>query len=130
MKTNFGYFLRKVRKERKMSLREVERKAKISNAYLSQLERGARTIPTISFLARLASVYGIDIDVLIGKAVEEIKNDIKKDDNFYKKMGKNNVDIPAPDMLYIMKYYELLTENGKKHLSKYLQFLLENQTIA
>jgi transcriptional regulator with XRE-family HTH domain len=128
METNFGYFLRKVRKERKMSLREVERKAKISNAYLSQLERGERTVPTISFLTRLASTYGINVNVLIKKAVEEIENNKKKDDNIYKKMGKNNDDIPAPDFFYVMESYELLTENGKKQLCKYLQFLLENRT--
>lgn len=127
MKTNFGDFLRKVRKERKMSLREVERKVKISNAYLSQLERGDRSIPTINLLTRLASVYGLDIDVLIEKAVKEIQN--KKDKDFYSKK-RNDYDVPAPDIVYIIESYDLLSENGKKQLSKYLKFLLENQTIA
>jgi transcriptional regulator with XRE-family HTH domain len=127
MKTNFGDFLRKVRKERKMSLREVERKVKISNAYLSQLERGDRSIPTINILTRLASVYGLDIDVLIEKAVKEIQN--KKDKDFYIKK-RNDYDVPAPDIVYIIESYDLLSENGKKQLSKYLKFLLENQTIA
>jgi transcriptional regulator with XRE-family HTH domain len=127
MKTNFGDFLRKVRKERKMSLREVERKVKISNAYLSQLERGDRSIPTINILTRLASVYGLDIDVLIEKAVKEIHN--KKDRDFYSEK-RNDYDVPAPDIVYIIESYDLLSENGKKQLSRYLKFLLENQTIA
>ena len=52
--------LRRIRKISGMSLREVENQADISNAYLSQLERGSAKRPSAEKLARLAEVYGID----------------------------------------------------------------------
>ena len=74
MGKTFGKFLKKLREDRKMSLYDVEREAKISNAYLSQVERGIRNIPTLKQLNKLATVYGVPISVLTEKAEEELRN--------------------------------------------------------
>ena len=50
-----------------MSLREVRRLTGISNSYLSQIERGDR-IPGPGLLRRLASLYNVDVRVLIERA--------------------------------------------------------------
>ena len=52
--------LRRIRRIAGLSLREVESQSKISNAYLSQLERGSAKRPSADKLARLAEVYGVD----------------------------------------------------------------------
>lgn len=53
MSNDFGIYLKKVRLNRKLSLKQVERKSGISNAYLSLLERGKRGVPTLLTLARI-----------------------------------------------------------------------------
>ena len=52
--------LRRIRKITGYSLRDVENQTDISNAYLSQLERGSAKRPSADKLTKLASVYGVD----------------------------------------------------------------------
>jgi len=61
-------YLRNVRKARGLSLKKVEVAAKVSNAYLSQLERGLRNPPHPDILKRLARVYEIPLEDLLEKA--------------------------------------------------------------
>ena len=53
----FGTYLKKLRKEKGFTLKQVERAAKVSNAYLSLVERGRRNPPHPEILKRLAKVY-------------------------------------------------------------------------
>lgn len=57
--------LRKIRNFRGLTLRAVESKTGISNAYLSQLERGIATRPSPSVLARIAEFYEISYEDLM-----------------------------------------------------------------
>ncbi len=50
-----------------MTLREVEAKTGISNAYLSQLESGKIRQPSPSNLFKLAELYEISYEELMGK---------------------------------------------------------------
>ena len=70
MGKSFGGFLRKLREDRNMTLRDVEEKIHISNAYLSQVESGQRNIPTMRILSKLAECYGCNVSALtkIGRA--------------------------------------------------------------
>jgi len=52
-------------KDRKLSLREVERQTGISNEYLSQLERGVATKPAPEILQKLAKFYNVPYDSLL-----------------------------------------------------------------
>lgn len=63
-----GPNLRELREKRGISLRELERRSGINNAYLSQLERGEVSQPTPSMLARLAEAYELPVEVLMGWA--------------------------------------------------------------
>ena len=47
-----------------MSLREVRRLTGISNAYLSEIEKGERR-PGTNLLKRLAALYSVDVRVLM-----------------------------------------------------------------
>lgn len=63
-----GSNLRELREKRGLSLRELERRSSINNAYLSQLERGEVAQPTPSMLGRLAEAYDVPFDTLMGWA--------------------------------------------------------------
>jgi len=64
MKT-LGEFLREARIRMGMSLREVENKSGVSNAYISLIESGKRKDPHPKILKSLAAVYGLDIAELM-----------------------------------------------------------------
>jgi len=114
MGKGFGEYLKKLRDERKMSLYVVEREAKISNAYLSQVERGIRNVPSIKILTRLAKAYGVSVDSLTSKAFEL---------DFLPKQSKETFNIPAPDVNFICRGYEKLSEENRKMLKKFLNTL-------
>lgn len=60
--------LKTLRTIRKLSLREVEENTGISNAYLSQLERGEAGNPSPDKLQKLAKCYGVPYEHLMKAA--------------------------------------------------------------
>lgn len=65
MNQTLGGYLKKIRKERKLTLRGIEDKTGISNAYLSQVENGKICKPSPSILFKLAKFYGISYENLM-----------------------------------------------------------------
>ena len=59
MDNKFGNYMRKLRKEKGLTLKQVEKVAGVSNAYLSQIERGVRNPPHPDILKRLAKAYEV-----------------------------------------------------------------------
>jgi transcriptional regulator with XRE-family HTH domain len=113
MGKKFGEYLKQLRDDRKMTLRDVEEKAKISNAYLSQVENGQRSIPTMRILSRLAQAYGVPASHLAEKAEEEIQ----------KHKIESKGPKPAPETEFISRGYEKLSDENKQALKKFLQHL-------
>ena len=69
---SFGSYLRSLRKSRGLSLKKVEMAASVSNAYLSQIERGLRKPPHPDILKRLAKVFDVPLnDMLIAAGYME-----------------------------------------------------------
>jgi transcriptional regulator with XRE-family HTH domain len=68
MGENLATLLRQTREQRGYSLRLVESETKVSNAYLSQLERGIITEPSPHVLHRLAVFYKIPYESLMEAA--------------------------------------------------------------
>ena len=68
MKSDFGRYLRELRRAAALTLKQVETKARVSNAYLSQIERGLRNPPHPEILKRLAAVYETPHTDLLVKA--------------------------------------------------------------
>jgi HTH-type transcriptional regulator, competence development regulator len=62
---NLGHELMKARESRDLSLRDVEKQTKISNAYLSQLEHNKIKNPATFILHKLAKFYEIEFDFLL-----------------------------------------------------------------
>ena len=58
---NFGEYLKGLREKQRMSLRDVERRTGVSNAYLGQIEQAKRPPPHPNILKKLASLYGVPV---------------------------------------------------------------------
>jgi transcriptional regulator with XRE-family HTH domain len=59
MNETLGNYLKGARKQRRLTLRAVEERTAISNAYLSQLENDKISSPSPTVLHKLAECYGI-----------------------------------------------------------------------
>lgn len=90
-KEEFGKYLRRVRNERKLTIRQLDTYSGVSHSYISQVERGNRGIPSPEILQRLSKPLGVDYEELMVRAgyIEEIKGQIPSpmhsmidDDNF------------------------------------------------
>jgi transcriptional regulator with XRE-family HTH domain len=64
---NYGQYFRALRESKAMTLRDVEKMADVSNAYLSQLESGKVRQPSPIILHKLAEIYGVSYDLLMEK---------------------------------------------------------------
>lgn len=63
----FGQFIHTQRKLAKLSLRELAARTEISNAYLSQLERGLHA-PSVRVLKSLADAFNLSAETMLGQA--------------------------------------------------------------
>jgi transcriptional regulator with XRE-family HTH domain len=62
-----GALLRAQRRAADLSLRDLAERTKVSNAYLSQLERGLHE-PSLGVLTAIASALGVPLGVLLTRA--------------------------------------------------------------
>lgn len=67
---DFGQRLRAVRTAKGRTLRDVALNAKVSIAYLSDLERGKLSNPTLDKLRQIAEELGVSVDDLLGSGQE------------------------------------------------------------
>ena len=65
---DFGRYLRRLRQERDLTLKQVQLASGVSNAYISQLERGRRKSPHPDILKGLAKAYGVPVEDLLRAA--------------------------------------------------------------
>lgn len=109
--SNLGKTLKSLRNLKDFTLKEVEQKLGISNAYLSQLENGKVKQPSANTLYKLAKLYNIDLDVLLYSAGIIEENPIKKRDETTK-------------FIHAIQYSsDGLTKEQKKSVLEYLEFL-------
>ena len=64
----FGAYLKQLRLEKGISIRDVEKNINVSKAYISYLENGLRDIPSPDILKKLSTAYNVDYNVLMEKA--------------------------------------------------------------
>jgi len=65
---DIGRYLKGLRKASSLSLRAVEQRTGISNAFISQLESGQVKQPSPIMLYKLAELYGAPYEILMEKA--------------------------------------------------------------
>lgn len=118
MKTNLGNKLQQVRKLKSLSLRDVEAKTGISNAYLSQLERGDASNPSPKKLKSLADCYDIPYADLLNLA-GYLPND---DGNQSQLIASQSDDGTNTILGAALKNVEL-TEEEENSVVQYITFL-------
>ncbi len=112
---NYGDYFRALREAKNMTLREVEKQADVSNAYLSQLESGKVKQPSPLTLHKLSEIYGVSYDLLmekVGYPVTERKEKVKSES------GKISIayrvgDISDDEELELLNYLKFI-RNRKK----------------
>lgn len=68
MTGSLGALLKQTRKRRNLTLRDVQKETRISNAYLSQLENDKIANPSPNILHHLAKLYEISYETLMSLA--------------------------------------------------------------
>ena len=106
MNETLGEYLKRTRKERGCTLRTVEEKIGISNAYLSQVENGKISSPSPTILRKLADLYKISYSRLLDLAGHP--TEISSDNRLFFRTSKN---------------LEEITPEEEKELLAYLRFL-------
>jgi repressor LexA len=64
----FGTFLKSLRKQRKLTIRQLDLYSGVSHSYLSQLENGRRGIPSPDILKKLSNPLDVSYQELMTKA--------------------------------------------------------------
>jgi transcriptional regulator with XRE-family HTH domain len=57
--------LRRIRESKDLNKRELAKRAKVTEAYVSQLESGARKNPSLPVLKRLAKALGVPVTEML-----------------------------------------------------------------
>ena len=120
----FGSYLHRLRKERGLTLKQVEVQAKVSNAYISQIERGLRKPPHPEILKRLARTYDVEHrDLLIAagyleedsaetarrRHIEDAYQHVRSDPTFKHGTRLRGTKVSLETKRFIVEMYEKLT---------------------
>ncbi len=121
----FSSYMRTLRKSKGLTLKQVETQAKVSNAYISQIERGLRKPPHPDILKRLAKTYDVphrELLVAAGYLEEDSKaiatrRDIEKaythvttDPTFKQGTRLKGTHVSLETKRFIVEMYEKLTQ--------------------
>ncbi len=60
-----GRVLKALREENEWTLKDLAKKAKVTQAYISLLERGKKKNPTLAILQHLAKALGVSVAELV-----------------------------------------------------------------
>lgn len=119
--------MRRLRKSRWLTLKQVEAQAKVSNAYISQIERGLRKPPHPDILNRLAKVYDVphrDLLLAAGyleedsaetakrRQIEEAYKHVITDPTFKQGTRLKGTHVSLETKRFIVEMYEKLTERN------------------
>ena len=67
----FGYYLRKLRKDAGLSLRQVKEQSGVSDTYLRDIELGRRFAPSRNTLDKLATLYNVPFEEISSKIIKQ-----------------------------------------------------------
>jgi transcriptional regulator with XRE-family HTH domain len=124
---SFGSYMRRLRKSRGLTLKQVETHARVSNAYISQIERGLRNPPHPDILNRLAKVYDVphrDLLVVAGyleedsaetakrRQIEEAYTHVITDPTFKQGTRLKGTHVSLETKRFIVEMYEKLTQRN------------------
>lgn len=86
-----GERIRQIREMKKMTLRELARRANMNASYLSSIERGIRDNPSADLLKRIADALGVPVNVLISNAVIKDADTARIMEQLFQQVGESNM---------------------------------------
>ncbi|MBX9784320.1 MAG: helix-turn-helix domain-containing protein [Chitinophagaceae bacterium] len=107
---NYGEYIKALRESKGFTLREVEKKTDVSNAYLSQLESGKIKQPSPITLHKLAGLYGVKYEVLM----EKVGYPVPQPDNTLKSRKSENA---------VLHRIGIISKEEEMELLDYLKFI-------
>ncbi|TQS74844.1 helix-turn-helix domain-containing protein [Ornithinibacillus gellani] len=60
-----GEKIKRLRKEKKLSISELAERANVAKSYLSSIERNLQVNPSIQFIEKISTVLGVSVNELI-----------------------------------------------------------------
>ncbi len=101
-----GPFLRKIRKERKLSMMDVCENTRITNSRLSRIENeSAQSSPPIDDIIKLAELYNIDFNEILSLSTVYNSNNFRE--------RKNS-----------LRNFEFLNEKELQHIQDEIDFIV------
>src|SRR5690606_35885687 len=96
--SSYGVELRKIRKSKNLSLKEVAQRGDLSHSYISQIENGKRNAPKPEIIHKLAK--GLDIDPItlmqeagyIEKNINQLKQELNQTQSEYSELTSNLIN--------------------------------------
>jgi transcriptional regulator with XRE-family HTH domain len=122
---SFGNYMRRLRKSKGLTLKQVEVQAKVSNAYISQIERSLRKPPHPDILKRLAKAYDVQhrellvaagyleedsAELLKRRQIEEAYEHVRTDPTFKQGTRLKGTHVSLETKRFIVEMYEKLTQ--------------------
>jgi len=110
---SLGSALKKSRELLNLTLKEVEKATKISNAYLSQLENDKIKQPSATVLYKLAAVYKLDLNDLLeasGLVKRQDKGEKSTSNEWLKRLAFYADDLDADQKDEVLKYIKYVKQ--------------------
>jgi len=124
--TDIGVIVNKLRKEKKITLKELSDKSGLSTGFLSQFERGMTTIAVDSLII-IAQILEVDLDIFfqkkIGSAGQEmlIRNYDREVSSVNSKYIQFNLVRNVTNVDFLPRIYEILpSKYGEKATENYV----------
>jgi transcriptional regulator with XRE-family HTH domain len=117
-KMRLGVFLRQLREEKKLSLRDVEKLTGISNPFLSQIERGIRGTQNLALLSKLAAAYDTPLPRFIERYGGALKNQIDKEGEEIQLLVERYKSLPKQDQHMFSEWLKFKTEESNRSRSR------------
>lgn len=111
--SDYGKYFKALRESKNLTLRDVEKKTDISNAYLSQLETGKVKQPSPINLYKLAQIYEVPYELLmekVGFPVPKGKLELNSKHETYSRFGK----ITNEEELELLDYLRFIRKRKQK----------------
>ncbi|MYL45012.1 helix-turn-helix domain-containing protein [Virgibacillus halodenitrificans] len=123
MKANdFGNYIKSLRTDKKLTIRQLELYSGVSNSYLSQLENGKRSIPSPEILKKLSKGLKVPYKELLDKA-GYFENE-EKEDTSLEELRKVVEDLGIQDIFFHnIDDWKNLNKDDIEDIKQYIEFI-------
>lgn len=106
----YGQYFKALRESKGFTLRDVEKKTDISNAYLSQLESGKVKQPSPNTLFKLSEVYRVAYSLLMKKVGYPVPDDsINNEKSMVQTIVSNKLgEISSDEEIELLQYLKFI----------------------